>query len=244
LLRIVNEPSRKIGNVTLNKLQLWASDQGWSLLEAIEQIELCSTLKADARRALAQFGALIEELLAEKSRLALPELFDAVTITTGYLEELALQKKEGDIDREANVAELRRVAEECAVEAETGQALELFLEQAGLLGATESEQTGVYGGLAEEKKDAVKLMTLHAAKGLEFPIVFIIGMNEGTVPHSRSWATVEGLKEERRLAYVGFTRAMKRLYLYSANVRFVSGEQRDATTSRFLDELLPHLLQK
>jgi DNA helicase-2/ATP-dependent DNA helicase PcrA len=244
LLRVVNEPSRKIGNVTLNKLQLWASDQSWSLFEAIGQIQLCPTLKAEPRRSLTEFGRLIEDLLQDKTRLSLPELFDAVLEKTGYLAELVERKKDEDIDRAANVAELRRVAEECAAEAEADQALELFLEQAGLLGATESEQTGSHGGLAEENKDAVRLMTLHAAKGLEFPVVMIVGMNEGVIPHARSWATEEGLREERRLAYVGFTRAMKRLYLFAASLRYVSGESRESATSRFLDDLSSHLLQK
>lgn len=242
LLRVVNEPSRKIGAVTLNKLQLWANDQEWSLFEAINQIQFCPTLKAEPRRILAQFGALIEELLLDKTRLDLPDLFDSVLEKTGYLAELVERKKEEDIDRVANVAELRRVAEECAAEAEANQALELFLEQAGLLGATESEQTGGHGKLAIENQDAVRLMTLHASKGLEFPVVAIIGMNEGSIPHSRAWS-LEELKEERRLAYVGFTRAMRRLYLYAANQRYISGESRDTTPSRFLDDLLPHLIQ-
>ncbi len=242
LLRIINEPSRKIGAVTLNKLQLWAGDQKRSLMEAISQIHYCPTLKAEPKQALRHFGALIEALLLEKTQVALPELFDAVLEKTGYLAELVERKQEEDIDRVGNVMELRRVAEECAAEAAVDEALELFLEQACLLGATESEQTGSHGTLAEENQDAVKLMTLHAAKGLEFPVVFIIGMNEGCIPHSRAWSAEE-LKEERRLAYVGFTRAMKRLYLYAANRRYVSGESRDTPTSRFLDDLLPHLIQ-
>jgi DNA helicase II / ATP-dependent DNA helicase PcrA len=150
LLRVVNEPSRKIGNVTLTKLQLWGDDQHWSLFEAVQQIEGCPTLKAEARRALAAFGALIQELLADKTRLALPELFDAVLEKTGYLADLEARKKEEDIGRSANLAERRRVAEECAAEAEPAEALELFLEQAGLLGATENEQTGANGTRAEE----------------------------------------------------------------------------------------------
>jgi DNA helicase-2/ATP-dependent DNA helicase PcrA len=240
LLRVINEPARKIGKSTLAKLQEWATEQHWSLYEAISQISTCLTLKAEAKRSLAQFGALIEELLADKTRLALPDLFDAVLNKSGYLIELGEQHKEGDIDRASNVAELRRVAVD-ASEEEPENDLEVFLERTALLGSTESEQTGVNGKIAEENQDAVRLMTLHAAKGLEFPIVVIIGMNEGSIPHSRAW-TPEEQKEERRLAYVGFTRAMKRLYLYAANQRFVSGESRDTTTSRFLDDLHPHLI--
>jgi DNA helicase-2/ATP-dependent DNA helicase PcrA len=240
LLRIINEPTRKIGKSTLGKLQEWATEHHWSLYEAIGQISICPTLKAEARRSLAQFGALIEELLSDKTRLALPDLFDAVLNKSGYLAELGEQHKEGDIDRAGNVAELRRVAVD-ASEEEPENDLEVFLERTALLGSTESEQTGVNGKIAEENQDAVRLMTLHAAKGLEFPIVVIIGMNEGSIPHARAW-TPEEQQEERRLAYVGFTRAMKRLYLYAANQRFVSGESRDTTTSRFLDDLHPHLI--
>jgi DNA helicase-2/ATP-dependent DNA helicase PcrA len=242
LLRIVNEPSRKIGAVTLNRLADWANEQGWSLSEAIEHIDECPVLKAEPKRALAHFGALMAELLQDKARLALPDLFDAVLTKTGYLANLVQQKKEEDIDREANLAELRRVAEETVAEEGSEDALQTFLEHTALLGSTESEQQGVYGKRAEENQNAVRLMTLHSAKGLEFPAVWIIGMNEGSMPHSRA-RTEEEQAEERRLAYVGLTRAMRRLYLSAAQRRYVSGEMRDSATSRFLDEIAPHLIQ-
>lgn len=243
LLRVINEPPRKIGAVTLNKLQLWASEQEWSLLEAINQIDLCPLLKGEARRSLASFGSLIRDLLEEKGRLALPDLFDAVLVRSGYLASLTTRKGEEEIDRAANVAELRRVAEECATEAEGEEALELFLEQAGLLGASESEQTGSHGGPADANQDAVRLMTLHAAKGLEFPTVFLVGMNEGILPHSRAASTLEGFREERRLCYVGLTRAMRQLHLSYARRRRYMANYQDADSSSFLDALPDHLVQ-
>jgi DNA helicase-2/ATP-dependent DNA helicase PcrA len=114
-----------------------------------------------------------------------------------------------------------------------------------LVGGADTEQTGDNGTLIkEENRDAVTLITLHAAKGLEFPIVFIVGMDEGSLPHSRSVSKPEELEEERRLAYVGFTRAMKRLYLVRATRRSLFGETQYTEPSRFLDDIPQHLITR
>src|SRR5579863_963200 len=133
-----------------------------------------------------------------------------------------------------NVLELRRVAD---------AALELFLENVALVGGADTAQTSEDGTpVTEENKDAVTLITLHAAKGLEFPVVFIVGMDEGSLPHSRSADKPEQLEEERRLAYVGFTRAMQRLYLVRARRRSFWGEAQPSEPSRFLEDIPEHLI--
>src|SRR5207237_3045627 len=149
---------------------------------------------------------------------------------------------QGELDRWANVLELRRVAEDYS-EIETHVALELFLENVALVGGADTTQTGEDGKLIqEENNDAVTLITLHAARGLEYPIVFIVGMDEGSLPHARSVDKPEQLEEERRLAYVGFTRAMRRLYLVRAYRRSFFGETHITEPSRFLEDIPIHLV--
>ncbi len=160
---------------------------------------------------------------------------------SGYGPELRANPDE-ELDRWANVLELRRVAEDYS-EIETRVALELFLENVALVGGADTAQTSEDGTLVkEENSDAVTLITLHAAKGLEFPVVFIVGMDEGSLPHSRSISKPEQVEEERRLAYVGFTRAMRRLYLVRARRRSVFGETQHTVPSRFLSDIPSHLV--
>src|SRR5438034_9407388 len=133
--------------------------------------------------------------------------------------------------------EVRSGAEERSA-IETHTALELFLENVALVGGADTTQTGENGTIIkEEHKDAVTLITLHAAKGLEYPVVFIVGMDEGSLPHARSVDKPEQLEEERRLAYVGFTRAMYRLYLIRPRHRSFYGESQYTEPSRFLEDI-------
>ena len=241
LQRIINVPNRKIGAKTLGELQQWASKQHIPLLTAVERIEEHSTLGRAAKVALEHFGALIKDFQAAIDELSLPELLDRIAERSGYGPELRALPEE-DIDRWANVLELRRVAEDYS-EIETRVALDLFLENVALVGGADTTQTSEDGSLLrEEQVDAVTLITLHAAKGLEYPVVFIIGMDEGSLPHSRSVSMPEQLEEERRLAYVGFTRAMKRLYLVRASRRSLFGETQYTEPSRFLSDIPKKLI--
>ena len=175
------------------------------------------------------------DLANAMGELQLPELLDRVAERSGYGPELR-ETLEGE-ERWSNVLELRRVAEDYS-EIETRTALELFLENVALVGGADTTQTGENGTLVkEENSDAVTLITLHAAKGLEFPVVFIVGMDEGSLPHARSVDKPEQLEEERRLAYVGFTRAMRRLYLVRAYRRSFFGESHATEPSRFLEDI-------
>src|SRR5207302_11039041 len=179
---------------------------------------------------------MMTDLTNALDELPLPELLDRIAEKTGMGPELR-DSPQGELDRWANVLELRRVADDYS-EIETHTALELFLENVALVGGADTTQTGEDGTLIqEEQRDAVTLITLHAAKGLEFPVVFIVGMDEGSLPHARSVDKPEQLEEERRLAYVGFTRAMRRLYLVRAYRRSFFGESHITEPSRFLEDI-------
>src|SRR6266496_3173414 len=241
LKRIINVPNRKIGPKTVGDLQQWATEKGVTLYQAIQQVEQHPTLGKAAKNALAEFGRLMADLNNAIDELALPELLDRIAEKSGYGPELRGEAGT-DLDRWANVLELRRVAEDYS-EIETRIALELFLENVALVGGADTTQTGENGKLIqEENNDAVTLITLHAAKGLEYPVVFIVGMDEGSLPHARSVDKPEQLEEERRLAYVGFTRAMRRLYLIRAYRRSYFGESQVTEPSRFLADIPFHLV--
>jgi DNA helicase-2/ATP-dependent DNA helicase PcrA len=236
LQRIINVPNRKIGPKTLGELKQWADEKKLAPYDAIQQVEQHPTLGKAAKNALAGFGELIDDLRQAIDELSLPELMDRIAEKSGYGPELRASADQ-ELDRWANVLELRRVAEDYS-EIETHAALELFLENVALVGGADTTQSSEDGTLInEENNDAVTLITLHAAKGLEYPVVFIVGMDEGSLPHSRSVDKLEQLEEERRLAYVGFTRAMHRLYLVRARRRSFWGESQPTEPSRFLEDI-------
>jgi DNA helicase-2/ATP-dependent DNA helicase PcrA len=238
--RIINVPNRKIGPKTLGELQRWANEKHMSLYEAIQLIHEHPTLGKAAKLALSGFGELLVDFNIAIEELNLPELLDRIAERSGYGPELR-ESPEGE-ERWSNVLELRRVAEDYSA-IETHTALELFLENVALVGGADTTQTGENGTIIkEEHNDSVTLITLHAAKGLEYPVVFIVGMDEGSLPHSRSIDKPEQLEEERRLAYVGFTRAMRRLYLIRAYRRSYFGESQVTEPSRFLEDIPLHLL--
>ncbi|HEX9069798.1 MAG TPA: 3'-5' exonuclease, partial [Ktedonobacterales bacterium] len=242
LQRVVNVPARKIGAKTLQDLSSWAEREHMTPLEAIDRIADHPTLGSAGKRALASFGALFGDLRAKSRELPLPALIDFLLASSGYASELRDGSEEGE-ERWVNVLELRRVAEDFS-EIEPDVALHMFLENVALVSGAETTQTGENGGLASDAttRDAVTLITLHAAKGLEFPVVFITGLEEGILPHSRSLESRAELEEERRLTYVGITRAMHRLYLVRAFRRTFYGGSSYQEASRFLDEIPEHLL--
>ena len=234
-LRIVNVPNRKIGPKTIGELQRWANEEHISLSEAAQRIEQHPTLSKSAKGALQGFAALLADFQKSVEELRLPELLDRIAERSGYGPELR-ETAEGE-ERWSNVLELRRMADDYS-EIETRVALELYLENVALVGGADTAQTSENGTLVqEENKDSVTLITLHAAKGLEYPVVFIVGMDEGSLPHARSVDKPEQLEEERRLAYVGFTRAMQRLYLVRAYRRSFFGETQRTEPSRFLEDI-------
>jgi len=236
LQRVINVPNRKIGPKTLGEFLTWAQAQQLTPLDALSQLDQHPTLGTAGKRALASFAALVADLQHAAAEEPLPRLIDRLLERSGYAAELRDGTEEGD-ERWSNVLELRRVAEDFA-EIDPETALDLFLETVALVAGADTTQSSENGTLVAQDKDAVTLITLHAAKGLEFPVVFIVGLEEGMLPHSRSLESAHDLEEERRLAYVGITRAMRRLVLTRAIRRsFYGGNSVFQEASRFLEEI-------
>ncbi|GBD30250.1 ATP-dependent DNA helicase PcrA [bacterium HR32] len=234
LLRALQTPRRGIGEGTVDKLRAFAAGRGWSLWQALEHVDEVPGVPASARRAAAAFVALLRELAARAERLRAAELVGEVLERTGYREALEAEGTDEAASRLENGQELVTVAQED--EAATGDAsLEAFLEHLSLV--TDADTY-------DERADRVVLMTLHAAKGLEFRAVFLCGLEEGIFPHVRSLDDPRQLEEERRLAYVGITRAKERLYLSYAQLRSLFGRTVANVPSRFLDELPEDALER
>ena len=237
--RIINVPARSIGDKTIEVLRAAAAaiDPGtgdpasyWSAIERAARGEV-PDLAPRARTALADFAALVRRLRARIGVLALPELLDEVLEASGYRAMLADGSEDGE-ERWANLLELRSVTTRYD-DLSPEDALDRLLEETALVADQDS-----YEGDA----DAVTLITLHAAKGLEFPVVFIAGLEEGLFPHSRALDDERQLEEERRLAYVGITRAKRRLFLSHAWRRATWGMGQAAVPSRFLLEIPADLM--
>jgi DNA helicase II / ATP-dependent DNA helicase PcrA len=231
--RIVNVPARAIGDKTIEVIRGASVREGISTWEAIERAgrgEL-EGLGPRARTALADFAALIRRLRSRVGVLNLPELLDETLEASGYRAMLADGSEDGE-DRWANLLELRAVTTRYD-DLEPEDALDRLLEETALVADQDS-----YEGDA----DAVTMITLHAAKGLEFPVVFIAGLEEGVFPHSRALDDEKELEEERRLAYVGMTRAMRRLFLSHAWRRATWGMGQASVPSRFLLEIPAELM--
>ena len=229
LTRIINVPGRGIGQGTLNKLRAWARPHDTSLYDSLKQVVEERTLSSRITQALTGFVALIDELMVKSHELNLAELLDEILEHIEYREYL-LEKEDGE-ERWENIMELRSVAKEYSG-LNPEEALATFLEKVSLVADIDE---------LDEKADAVTLITLHQAKGLEFPVVFIVGMEEGILPHRRSFDDPEEMEEERRLCYVGMTRAEKRLYLLRSYRRSLFGGSVNPA-SRFLQDISPHLV--
>src|SRR4029077_20263825 len=231
--RIINVPARGIGDKTVEVLRAAAAREGGSTWGAIEQAAIgdLPAIAPRARSLLADFAALVRRLRARIGVLALPELLDEVLEASGYRAMLADGSEDGE-ERWANLLELRGVTTRYD-DLTPDDALDRLLEETALVADQDS-----YEGDA----DAVTLITLHAAKGLEFPVVFIAGLEEGLFPHSRALDDEKELEEERRLAYVGITRAKRRLYLSHAWRRATWGMGQPTVPSRFLLEIPADLM--
>ncbi|MGT2924279.1 DNA helicase PcrA [Streptococcus caviae] len=237
--RIVNEPKRGVGPGTLEKIRSFAAAQNMSLLEASEQIML-STIKGKAAQAVWDLANTLLGLRADLDQYSISELVENILEKTGYMEALQLQNTLESQARIENIEEFLSVTKnfdensEEAPEDERGlDKLSRFLNDLALIADTDE-------GDAEAAE--VTLMTLHAAKGLEFPVVFIIGLEEGVFPLSRSIEEADELEEERRLAYVGITRAEELLFITNANARTLFGRTDYNRESRFIKEISEDLL--
>ncbi len=231
LMRIINTPARGIGKTTINALLDLAAEREASLWDAIGIAIDGEGLALRSRRALGTFHELMTDFLESADQPSAVDLLQKVVEKTRYVEVLTEEGSEEALGRIDNIRELMTAAEESA---ERGETLRDFLDNAALV----SDQDDY------DERAPVTLMTLHTAKGLEFPVVFIIGMEDGLFPHSRSITEQSSLEEERRLFYVGMTRAEERLYLSSSRYRRTFGtmEPMISEVSRFLNEIPPDLI--
>ena len=232
LLRIINVPKRSIGATTVAKLQEYARANGTSLFMTLTQLHLIDSIKGKTKEKLEEFGILIFTLVSKMENRTVLDILESILDRTGYLAQLEESTDPQDQARAENIGELLSVAKDFQDTNPSGT-VEDFLEQVALVNDVDS---------FEQEEAKVTLMTLHAAKGLEFPIVFLCGLEEGLFPHSRTLMNPEEIEEERRLAYVGITRAEKELYISNATTRTVFGRTSSYLPSRFIDEIPEELV--
>jgi DNA helicase-2/ATP-dependent DNA helicase PcrA len=225
--RIINEPKRGIGGKTLEKIGAIATFKGMSLFHAIQYEEILENLSDKASLALRSFIELINELAGEAENLRISDIYETILLKTGYIAMLDKQPGVESESRIENLMEFVSVIKEYEKE-DPNITLAEFMEKIALLADIDNHDAG---------ENAVVLMTMHSAKGLEFPVVFMPGMEEGLFPGWRSLEKPEGIEEERRLCYVGMTRAMKKLYLTRAYERTLYGKTDFTMESTFLKEM-------
>ena len=233
LRRIINVPKRAIGDTTLKHLQDYADKQDISLFKAILESEQIETIKAGTASKLKNFAELIIKFQEAQFKYDLPEFLSLVLERSGYLHELQASGTDEDQIRIENLQELVNVANEFEPE-DSDNILGEFLTQVSLV----SDIDGM-----DEIANNVTLMTLHASKGLEFPIIYIAGCDEGIFPSAKTMNIPSELEEERRLMYVGITRAKEKLYLTTAKRRQMWGEYKYYSPSRFIDEIPTNLIE-
>jgi DNA helicase-2/ATP-dependent DNA helicase PcrA len=233
LKRIINVPPRGIGEKTIEKMEAFSRERGLALYEGMKQALKEDWLSIAIKEKVGAFTRLIEAFREEAKRLSLSQLTMALLRESEYLQKLKEEGTDEAISRMENIDELVNVMMELEREGET-VSLETFLDKVSLVSDVD---------LYEDKGNRVSLMTLHCAKGLEFPLVFIVGMEEGILPHHRRGEEIADLEEERRLFYVGMTRAKERLFLSRAEKRYTFGVGRANLSSRFLDEIPMELIE-
>lgn len=233
LLRIINVPKRGIGDASLAKIQAHAAANNVSLFEAVSNAAAIDGLSSRFVSKLDDLAGIIFELMNLAGEAPVEDLIDRVLRDTGYLEELENERTPQAQSRIDNLHELISVAQEFAASEEENN-LENFLAHVALVSDIDDTELG---------EDAITLMTLHSSKGLEFPVVFLVGMEEGLFPHARTLMDETEIEEERRLCYVGITRAKEKLFLSSTKMRTIYGNTVTYPPSRFLQEIPARLVK-
>ena len=233
LLRIINVPKRGIGDASLAKIQAYAAANNASLFEAVSNAAAIDGLSSRFVSKLDDLAGIIFELMNLANEAPVEDLIDRVLRDTGYLEELENERTPQAQSRIDNLHELISVAQEFAASEEENN-LENFLAHVALVSDIDDTELG---------EDAITLMTLHSSKGLEFPVVFLVGMEEGLFPHARTLMDETEIEEERRLCYVGITRAKEKLFLSSTKMRTIYGNTVTYPPSRFLQEIPARLVK-
>ena len=252
--RIINEPKRGIGAKTMAAIEAYASSYGISIFEALSEEQLRASMGNKVRTAVTDLVQMITDIRAEQDNLTLPDIYDNILNRSGYLKALEDANTPEADGRIENIMEFKSVIAEFEQGVSNGSVAEMQdemrAERLALMGeGLEAGEPTMLGTFLEqitlmsdvdnhdEDEDAVVMMTLHAAKGLEFPVVFIPGMENGMFPGVAAFDETAKMEEERRLCYVGITRAMKKLYLTGAQMRTMYGRTDWQTESVFLDEM-------
>ncbi len=233
LRRIINVPKRGIGASTLGKIEKYTSQTGESIYGALLDLDKIQGLSGRARNVIKSFTAMINKFLAMKEIMGVRDFIEEVVYSTGYIKEL---EEENSVESQSRIENLKEFIS-VAVDFETnyeGGTLEDFLANVSLLSDVDK---------TDERKDVVTMMTVHGAKGLEFPVVFLVGMEEGLFPISRALDSIHEMEEERRLCYVAVTRAEELLYISYANLRTIYGNTTYSLPSRFLKEIPDDILK-
>lgn len=234
--RVVNVPKRGVGAASVEKLRNYGAKHDLSLFQVIDEVEQTGVSKR-AQNALIAFQTFMSQLIQQQDFLTATDMVEQVLEQTSYEEMLKQEKSLEAQSRLENISEFLTVTQDFEKNAEEDKTLVSFLTDLALIADIDKVDE------EEEQEEAVTLMTLHSAKGLEFPVVFLIGMEENIFPHSRTLMDEEEMAEERRLAYVGITRAEKRLFLTHANMRTLYGKTNLNPMSRFIEEIPEELVE-
>lgn len=232
--RVVNVPKRGIGPGTVDKLRTASNQYGWSMLETALNVSI-TPIAGKAAGELEAFGFMMKDLRQMQEYLPVTELVEEVLKRSGYLKALKAEQTLESETRIENIQEFLSVTQQFEKDSSEDKSLLTFLTDLALVSDLDN--------LEEEQTSEVTLMTLHAAKGLEFPIVFLIGVEEGVFPLSRALMEENELEEERRLAYVGITRAEQKLYITNAYSRMLYGRTQANPASRFIAEISEEALE-
>ncbi len=237
LERIINEPKRGVGDKSVEKLKALGRVRNESLLTVLSDPEVWDGMSAAAGKNIEELSGVLNLLAQERENLKVSDIYDALLVRTGYLSALEKQNTVESESRVENLLEFKSAIYDYEKEKEdAGEigSLSEFLEKISLMAEVDNHKAG---------ENAVVLMTLHSAKGLEFPVVFMPGMEDGLFPSWRSFDKKDGIEEERRLCYVGITRAMERLYLTSSEYRTMYGKGEHTRESLFLREIDKNLIE-
>jgi len=234
LLRIINVPRRGIGDTSIARLTEYANNNNLSLFDVVSNPDVVTGLMSRAKVQVGNLATLIFNLTAKVEKLSVTKIIEAIIHDSGYLAEMEAEQTPQAEARIENLKELLSVAKEFSA-GELEDNLENFLSHVALVSDIDS---------ADTTEDRVTLMTLHSAKGLEFPVVFMAGLEEGIFPHARTLMNETEVEEERRLCYVGITRAQRKLFVTNARLRTIYGNSVMYLPSRFLKEIPEELVEK
>ncbi|MCD6435876.1 MAG: UvrD-helicase domain-containing protein, partial [Clostridiales bacterium] len=234
LMRVVNEPKRGIGNKTVEKLQVMADKNNLSLFEMIGKAYKENFISGKARNGLKEFYEAVKTYVDDKDDYKITDILNGIYVDSGYKKVLESENTLESQGRMDNIGELMSAVAEYQMDSEEAS-LGGFLESISLMSDVDR---------MDDDEIGVTMMTLHSAKGLEFPIIFLVGMEEGLFPSGRAFDNEKDMEEERRLCYVGITRAKKELIISSASQRTLFGYRKDAVESRFINEIPEKLIER